>query len=96
MKNLFIRSQNNHEIILEVLVGLRDALLVLPHLRLSPRTEMQQNTQYVLYIYTHIHMYVCIYIYTRIQIHMYIMYIYTYICVTIFEYVYIINMYLFL
>ena len=76
MKKMFIRSQNNHEIILEVLVGLRDALLVLPHLRLSPRTEMQQNTQYVLYIYTYT--YVCMYIYIRIQIHMYIMYIYIY------------------
>ena len=68
MKNLFIRSQNNHEIILEVLVGLRDALLVLPHLRLSPRTEMQQNTQYVLCMY--------IYIYTHTDTHVYYVYIY--------------------
>ena len=94
MKKMFIRSQNNHEIILEVLVGLRDALLVLPHLRLSPRTEMQQNTQYVLYIYTHIHMYVCIYI--HVYRYTCILCVYIYICVTIFEYVYIINMYLFL
>ena len=54
----------------EVMIGLRDCLLDLLDLWVSPRTEIQRNTQYVHIIVIHVYVYVYVYIY--IHIHIYI------------------------